>query len=121
MRQASPDIGQGTTVLDLGRAREVFGDGRAIVAVGPEGTPVLIVETRRGVFAMENRCPHAGPPLDNAAIRRRYIKCAVHGLEYDMTSGVCRTGRKPRSRPLLTYRAWVEQGHLFLALPTEAN
>jgi 3-phenylpropionate/trans-cinnamate dioxygenase ferredoxin component len=119
MRQASPDIGEGTTVFDLGLAREVLINGRVTLTVGPKDTSVLIIRTRRGVFAMQNRCPHAGIPLDSAVVRRRYIKCVVHGRTYDMTSGVCRNG--PRTRPLLTYRAWIHHGHLFLALRTEAD
>jgi 3-phenylpropionate/trans-cinnamate dioxygenase ferredoxin component len=121
MRQGSPDFGEEATVLDLGLARELFIDGRAIVTVEPEGTPVLIIKTRRGVFAMENRCPHAGYPLDNAAVRRRHIKCRVHGLKYDMTSGVCRSGPGSRTGPLSTYCVWVHQGHLFLAWRTDAK
>jgi 3-phenylpropionate/trans-cinnamate dioxygenase ferredoxin component len=118
MKKAPPEIGEGTTVFDLGLAREVLADGRVTLTVGPKDAPVLIIKNRRGVFAMQNRCPHAGIPLDSAAVRRRHIKCVAHGRKYDMTSGVCRNG--PGTRPLLTYRVWIHQGHLFLALRAEA-
>ena len=43
------------TVLDLALAREILSGGRAILTVRHESTSVLVVETRRGVFAMQNR------------------------------------------------------------------
>jgi nitrite reductase/ring-hydroxylating ferredoxin subunit len=121
MRLAPPELGERTTVFDLGLAREVLVDRRAIVTVGPDDTSVLIVETRRGAFAIQNRCPHMGFPLDRAAVHGQHLKCAFHGREYDMTSGVCHGGPKPGTRPLTTYRAWIDQDHLFLALQTEAT
>jgi nitrite reductase/ring-hydroxylating ferredoxin subunit len=114
------DIGERATVFDLGRATDVLVDGRAVVTVGPDGTSVLIVETRRGVFAMQNRCPHLGLRLDTAAVRGRRIKCAFHGREYDMRSGACHGSPKPRSHPLATHRAWIHQGYLFLAVTDAA-
>jgi nitrite reductase/ring-hydroxylating ferredoxin subunit len=122
VKQAAPDHGARTTVYDLGVATEVLIDGRAIMTVGPDGTSVLIIQTRRGVFAMQNRCPHRGFGLDGArAVRGRYLRCIFHGQEYDMRSGSCRGGPNPRTRPLPTYHAWIDQDHLFLALPVEAN
>jgi nitrite reductase/ring-hydroxylating ferredoxin subunit len=118
MRQASPDISERTSVFDLGVPGEVLVDGRAIVTVGSDATSVLIIKTRRGVFAMENRCPHLAFPLTTASVRGRHLKCAFHGREYDMSSGIYRGGPKPRTRPLTTYRAWIDQDHLFLALRT---
>ena len=121
MSQTPPDLGERTTVFDLGLAREVLRGDRAIVNAGPDAVSVLIVATRRGVFAMQNRCPHLGLPLDAAAVRGRNLRCTFHGHEYEMTSGVCRGGPNPRSRSLRTYSAWIDQGHLFLDLHEKAN
>jgi nitrite reductase/ring-hydroxylating ferredoxin subunit len=121
MRQTAPEIGERTSLFELGPPGEVLVHGRAIVTVEPNDTSVLIVQTRRGVFAIQNRCPHLGFPLDKAAVRGRHLKCAFHGREYDMSSGVCRGDPKPGTRPLTTYRAWIDQGHLFLALRSEAT
>lgn len=73
MSQASSDMGERTPVFDLGPAQEVLVNGRAVVTVGAEDTSVLIVATRRGVFAMQNRCPHLGLPLNRAAMRGRHV------------------------------------------------
>jgi nitrite reductase/ring-hydroxylating ferredoxin subunit len=116
------DHGEPGTVLDLGPVDEVLPRGRARVEVGRDGTPVLIVRNRRGVFAMRNRCPHRGVRLDDAKVRGKSIKCAFHGREYDLRSGDCRS--KPPGRRdgrLTTYRCWVDRGRLLLAVPAERS
>jgi nitrite reductase/ring-hydroxylating ferredoxin subunit len=115
MTQSSPSVDARTIVIDLGLADEVLIRGRAVVSVGSD-TSVLIIKTRRGVFAVQNRCPHLGLPLSSASVRRRNLRCDLHGREYDMRSGACRGGPRPRTRPLPTYLAWIRQDHLFLAL-----
>jgi nitrite reductase/ring-hydroxylating ferredoxin subunit len=113
-----PDPVESAAVLDLGPVAQVLAGGRAQVTVGPDETPVLVIKTARGVFAMRNRCPHRGLPLDGATTRGRYVRCGFHGREYDMASGTCRPGtREPGARRLVTYRCWIDAGHVFLALP----
>jgi len=75
-----------TAILDLGATRDVLVKGRAVVVVGPEAIPVLIVRTLRGVFATRNRCPHRGLPLNDALVRGRHITCPE-------LAPVCRTLR----------------------------
>ena len=114
---APPDC---ASILDLGPERAVLAGGRAVVTVGRRDTPVLIVRTRKGIFAVEDRCPHAGFSLADGAARRRSIRCSRHGREYDLVSGACRT--HPRSRPARTYPAWVDpSGHVLVAVPDEAD
>jgi nitrite reductase/ring-hydroxylating ferredoxin subunit len=106
--------------MDLGPAHDVLANGRAVVAVGTRKVEVLIVRTRKGIFAIDNRCPHAGHPLEKGAARRTSIRCPAHGREYDMTSGLCRT--RPRSRPLIIYPVWLDNdGHVRLAVPAEED
>jgi nitrite reductase/ring-hydroxylating ferredoxin subunit len=120
MRNTADELVAPGQVVDLGSAREVLAGGRAVVTAGV-ATSVLIIQTRRGVFAMQNQCPHRGMPLATASTRRGRIKCAFHGREYDMTSGACRAHTQPTGRPLRTYHVWIEHDHLFLALPSEAD
>lgn len=65
-------------IVDLGLAKDVLCTGRAVVAVNPEGTSVLIVLTRHGVRAFENRAD-LGPLLATASIRRDRLICAHYG------------------------------------------
>jgi nitrite reductase/ring-hydroxylating ferredoxin subunit len=107
-------------VVDVGDVREVLHAGRAVVHLGPHDTPVLIIRTRKGIFAIESRCPHAGHPLTDGTARRTSIRCSRHRLEYDLVSGACRTRRN--SRPAMTYRAWLDSdGHVRVAVPDEVR
>jgi 3-phenylpropionate/trans-cinnamate dioxygenase ferredoxin subunit len=101
--------------LDLGPVDDVLHEGRIVVRVGASGESVLVVRTRRGVFAMQNECPHMGLPLDDAAVHGSRLTCAHHGYRYDLTSGRCRAPGVPRALTLRTYRAWIERGHLMLS------
>jgi nitrite reductase/ring-hydroxylating ferredoxin subunit len=115
MRHASTKVGLRTKALDLGLASEVLASGRTVVTVDSE-VSILIVRTRLGVFAMENRCPHARFSLADARVRRRTILCARHGREYDLTSGAQRGPLGQRTLPLRTFRVWIDRDHLYLAV-----
>jgi nitrite reductase/ring-hydroxylating ferredoxin subunit len=113
-----PDARAPETVIDLGPAGRVLVGGLAEVRAWPGGPDILVVTTARGLFAVENRCPHLGLPLNGAAAHGSYIRCAFHGREYDMGSGACRRGKSGR---LATYRCWVDHGHVFVAVPADRN
>lgn len=58
-----------------------------------------LVLARNGadVFAFENRCPHAGYPLqraDGSVLMQegRYLVCTMHGASFDVTDGACAGG-----------------------------
>jgi nitrite reductase/ring-hydroxylating ferredoxin subunit len=118
IKQSSPFARGPTDVLDLGLAEEILVGGRAVVRLR-SGVSVLIISTRRGVFAVQNRCPHRSLPLTSAPVRRGNLRCPFHGREYDLTSGACRGGPRPRTDPLTTYRVWIEQDRLFLVVPAD--
>jgi nitrite reductase/ring-hydroxylating ferredoxin subunit len=106
-------------VLDLGPVEDTLSSGRAVIAIEPDEPPVLVVRTRKGVFAIQNRCPHLGLALDNATVRGHKLTCAHHGRRYDIKSGTCLSaGLSPRTRMrvLVTYRAWIQNGHVFIGL-----
>lgn len=63
---------------------------RGFVVLQPDGT----------VRAYENRCPHAGHPLDLLEHRfltadRGHIVCASHGALFSLDSGLCVAGPCP--------------------------
>lgn len=67
----------------------------------PDGGAVLaaderVVVAKRGarVSAFQNRCPHAGYPLQRVDGRvivqeERFIVCGVHGASFDVETGAC--------------------------------
>jgi nitrite reductase/ring-hydroxylating ferredoxin subunit len=98
--------------VDVGPAHRLLDEGRALVRFGQ--VEVLFVRTGRGVFAVENRCPHAGRDLSDAAVSGRTLVCPGHNRGYDLASGAP-TGRTGvRIGQLRTFRVAVIAGRLWL-------
>jgi nitrite reductase/ring-hydroxylating ferredoxin subunit len=49
--------------------------------------PVLVVFDRGRVFALDNRCPHMGFPLDRGTIEDGILTCHWHHARFDLASG----------------------------------
>jgi nitrite reductase/ring-hydroxylating ferredoxin subunit len=57
-----------------------------LVLRGPH-RPVLVVYYNGRVFALDNRCPHMGFPLDRGSIEDGILTCHWHHARFDLTSG----------------------------------
>ena len=75
----------GQCAVDAGPADRLLEEGRVIAQL--DGVDVLVVRTRRGIFAVENRCPHTGRPLSDAAVSGSKLTCMGHQRRYDLASG----------------------------------
>lgn len=58
---------------------------------------LIAVMTPAGPRVYENRCPHAGTPLDALggplwAPGQRWLRCGTHGALFDPATGQCRRG-----------------------------
>lgn len=83
-----------------------------IVPVTLSGAPVLLCRTATGVFALADRCPHAGWPLRHGRIRGESLVCPVHGARFDLANGTPLAG--PAQGKVATYRLRIEQGAIQL-------
>jgi nitrite reductase/ring-hydroxylating ferredoxin subunit len=97
---------------DCGPADALLANGREVLRFGD--IEVLALRTQRGLFAVENRCPHLGRQLSDAAVLRRRIVCAGHGLAYDLASGKP-ANRPPRSAQLRVFDIAIEDGRILLS------
>ena len=79
MDTSSPHFVRAGTVSEL-KAR-----GR-LVLHGPH-RPVLVVHDKGRVFALDNRCPHMGFPLDRGSVRDGILTCHWHHARFDLASG----------------------------------
>lgn len=68
-----------------GTVSELKAKGR-LVLHGPH-RPVLVVYDEGRIFALDNRCPHMGFPLDRGSIRDGILTCHWHHARFDLASG----------------------------------
>jgi nitrite reductase/ring-hydroxylating ferredoxin subunit len=65
--------------------RELESDGRLVIH--GRHTPILLVYDRGRVFALDNRCPHMGFPLDRGSVEDGILTCHWHHARFDLASG----------------------------------
>jgi nitrite reductase/ring-hydroxylating ferredoxin subunit len=68
-----------------GRLEELKAKGRLVVH-GPH-RPILVIFDRGRVFALDNRCPHMGFPLDRGSVEDGILTCHWHHARFDLQSG----------------------------------
>jgi 3-phenylpropionate/trans-cinnamate dioxygenase ferredoxin subunit len=73
---------------------------------------VLLCRTANGIFAIENKCPHAEFPLFGGVVADDTIRCPTHGSKFDLTTGQPLTN--PRLAPAKTYRVSIDGEFLIL-------
>jgi len=49
--------------------------------------PVLVIHDRGRVFALDNRCPHMGFPLERGSVEDGILTCHWHHARFDLASG----------------------------------
>src|SRR3954465_13612712 len=103
--------------------------------VGVEGRDIVVFHVNGEFFALLNRCPHAGAPLDKAACVARLtspepgvyqrsrvgelLRCAWHGGEFDMRNG--QSWFDPKRFKVRTYPVAVEDGETLAKGPYVAE
>lgn len=79
---------------------------------------VFVLRRDGGVLAYENRCPHAGTPLDLLPDRflaadGRHLQCHTHGALFRIEDGMCVAG-PCRGRSLTAVAVAVENGEILI-------
>src|SRR5262245_16300499 len=68
-----------------GTLDELKRKGRLVVR-GPH-RPVLLIHDRDRVYALDNRCPHMGFPLERGSVDDGILTCHWHHARFDLASG----------------------------------
>ncbi|MGF6485042.1 Rieske 2Fe-2S domain-containing protein [Paraburkholderia sp. JPY419] len=68
-----------------GSLEELRAKGRCIVQ-GGHG-PIVVICDRERVFALDNRCPHMGFPLERGTVEDGILTCHWHHARFDLESG----------------------------------
>jgi nitrite reductase/ring-hydroxylating ferredoxin subunit len=79
---------QTTTTTDFvcaGTVEELKAKGRLVVH--GRHRPILVVHEGGRVFALDNRCPHMGFPLDRGSLEDGILTCHWHHARFELASG----------------------------------
>jgi nitrite reductase/ring-hydroxylating ferredoxin subunit len=80
------------------------------------GQPALIYRLGEAIFAISNRCTHAGMVLDRAQVQAvgadAMLTCPAHGSRFGLSDGKVRRG--PATQPLTSYDAREVDGQVEL-------
>jgi nitrite reductase/ring-hydroxylating ferredoxin subunit len=74
-----------TTFAIAGTLDELRAKGRLVLHGAHR--PILVVYDRGRVFALDNRCPHMGFPLDRGSVEDGILTCHWHHARFDIESG----------------------------------
>ncbi|MGI0091932.1 MAG: Rieske (2Fe-2S) protein [Nitrososphaerales archaeon] len=117
-------------VYSVGKTSEFIDSKPLYVDMPGRKTKIAVYRLRDRYYAYLDLCPHQGGPacegivignveaeiLRNGAEVRKYtseerynIACPWHGVEFDLTTGVCRANSKDR---LMSYEVFVENGEV---------
>ena len=69
----------------VGSLEELKAKGRLVLHGAHR--PILVVYDRGRVFALDNRCPHMGFPLDRGSVEDGILTCHWHHARFDLESG----------------------------------
>ena len=95
--------------MRLGRVEDVpMLEGRSVEV---DGRRIAVFRTPEGFRAIDNACPHAGGPLADGIVADRCVTCPLHGLRFDLDSGVSVDG----AARVRTYPVVERDGELWLA------
>jgi nitrite reductase/ring-hydroxylating ferredoxin subunit len=68
-----------------GSLEELEAKGRLVVRGAHR--PILVVHDHGRVFALDNRCPHMGFPLERGSVEDGILTCHWHHARFDLASG----------------------------------
>ena len=68
-----------------GSLEELKAKGRLVVH--GRHRPILVIYDRGRVFALDNRCPHMGFPLERGSVEDGILTCHWHHARFDLESG----------------------------------
>jgi nitrite reductase/ring-hydroxylating ferredoxin subunit len=71
--------------LSVARLGDFETADRKVVSAG--GRPVLLVRHDGALYAVDNRCPHMGFPLEQGSVKDCILTCHWHHARFDLTSG----------------------------------
>ncbi|GAA1018403.1 (2Fe-2S)-binding protein [Acrocarpospora pleiomorpha] len=89
-----------------------------VIPVEVDGTPVAIVRTDEGVFALHDVCSHAEVRLSEGDVYDGTLECWLHGSCFDVATG--KPTGPPATRPVSTYPVKIDGDDVYVSLSKES-
>ena len=61
--------------------------GKGCITAQPNGKTIVLFLYGEKVYALDNRCPHMGFPLDRGSVEDGILSCHWHHARFDLASG----------------------------------
>ena len=100
--------------VPVGQDTDLWDD--EVQSVSAAGTPVLLVRRAGSVRAYANKCPHLGATLAAGSLANGFLRCPLHGWEFDAATGRC--SRPCGEAALRPYDVRVAGGTIFVEIPS---
>ena len=71
--------------IRAGRVEELKAGGCRVITGG--GHTIAVIYHDRRFYAVDNRCPHMGFPLDRGSVKDGILTCHWHHARFDLSSG----------------------------------
>ena len=71
--------------IECAKVSEIPDDG--VIAVNVSGQPIALAKSDGNIFAVDNRCPHMGYPLNRGSVHDGILICHWHHAMFDLASG----------------------------------
>jgi len=75
---------------------------------------IFVVNFEGALHAMDNVCSHSGASLADGYLHGKTVMCALHGWEYDVTTGCC---THIPNECLRTFPVVVQDDQIYVELP----
>ena len=79
--------------------------------------PIALYQVRGGLYAVEDRCPHAGARLSSGELEGAVVTCPGHGSQFDVRTG--ERVRGPADCPLAVFEVSEESGLVYAVFKRE--
>jgi nitrite reductase/ring-hydroxylating ferredoxin subunit len=93
--------------------------GHRGLCVRIDGIDIGLFSVGDQIYAMENRCPHAGDPLSEGELRGPIVVCRAHGWDFDVRTGF--RPDNPDGFPIPCFPVRIEGGEVHVDIEDSIN
>ena len=104
-----------TEFIKVAELHEV--DEGTLFSTEVDGEPICLTKIDGNVYAFTDNCTHISGPLNEGELEGCTVTCPWHGAEFDVRTG--KVLRGPARQDLATYPVKIEDGGIYISVPTD--